>query len=192
MQPSPVSNKVQGAQRRIKVKQQLLFSAVDRFFDCASHFERFFKIVYKEPKRRYRKQKRPRMSLRLIDYAVSVYSMNGAMVSINTQNGLQIKSVQSVYRAGLASHGRSHYDAFRRNNSFVYRKHGKEINTTLAQLVFFRDLIRFNILDWIQDNVELIKAKLDIDFPKMPRRTRTVPTAFTGSVQQFKEPISMT
>lgn len=156
-------DKIKAIQRRDQVRFNSLFSAVDRFFDDCDNFDRLFKLLQKTPKKRNpKKAKTPRKSLKLLDYAVSVYSLNGALVLINGRP----LCINSIYKAGIHAHGRQYYDAFRRNHSFIFKKHGKQIKTTIAQLVFFRDLIRYKILDWIEENIEDINKQMTTNSKK--------------------------
>lgn len=132
-----------------------LFNAVDKFYDDEQNFMMIYRVLHKVPnvkRKRNRAEmqnKKPQLTLKLIHYAVTSYLANGAIIGLN---GKPV-SITSIYAAGIAAHGRQNYDAFRRCNSFMYEKHGLVVKTALAQLVFFRDLIRYNILQYVFDHI---------------------------------------
>lgn len=153
-------------------KEANLFKAVDKFFDEKEHYMMLHKVLHKEKplkRRRMRNPRRPpRLSLKLIHYAVTDYLASQGTLLL--QDGRPV-SVNSVYYAGIACHGRQLYDAFRRCKSFQYEKHGLVVKTALAQLVFFRDIIRYGILQYIIDHLPEIDDSMR---RKNPRAIRPV------------------
>lgn len=157
----------------------MLFRAVDKFYDDKSNFDKLYAcltapVATSRPKRIRRNKKnanqmkklRPvRMSLKLIDYAVGVFALNGASVMVQ---GVPY-SINGIYRAGMAAYGRTFYDAFRRYNTFEFKKHDTSVYTTVAQLAFFRDMIRYGVLDYITAHIVEIRQHMDVN-KKVARR----------------------
>lgn len=185
-------------------REKILFEAVDKFYDNEVNFVELCKMLSKSSNKVLRRSKikkqnkpatrKPKLNLRLVDYAVSTYSLNGALVTIETKGGAkQIKSVQSIFRAGLSCYGRSNYDVYRRTNTFQYTKFGRTVAATLGQLVFFRDVIRYNILKWIRDNLSDIQARMYAEFPNEPKRARsnTAVSKCTAAVSKLDCEVAM-
>lgn len=167
-----------------------LFEAVDKFYADKRNFMELYGVLHhSKPRKRYRgkmakimRQQRPvRLSLKLIHYAVTEF-MRGKSTLVLVEG--RPVSITSVYAAGIACHGRQNYDAFRRCNSFLYEKHGLVVKTALAQLVFFRDLIRYGVLSYIKDNAKEIDADMRQIKPISDKSSNVV-------IVKFDTPIKM-
>lgn len=162
------------------VRDTNVFDAMDKFYESKDHFMTVYNlIVHKQlmadtelrlmrdlPKRPGRGRTRtkfvvPVTTLKFIQYAVTTYATAGAIVLVE---GRPV-SVSSVIAAGMARYGRGQYSAFRRGDAFDYSKHGLTMNVTLGQLLFYRDMIRYGILEYIFNHRVEIRAQMKKTMP---------------------------
>lgn len=146
------------------ITDPVLFKSVDDFFEDRNAFLQLYEILHHSKLRKRNRKvtskprpKRIRLSLKLINYAVTEY-MRGRSTLVPIDGRLVCTT--SIYAAGIACHGRANYDVFRRCKSFMYAKHGFVVKTALAQLAFFRDIIRYGILKYIKDHLPEIDAAM--------------------------------
>lgn len=148
----------------------------DRFYDDKHNFDVLFDILSTEKSKRMKmkmkivktqtKSKtklkttntRRKLTLKIIHFAVHTFS-GSSVPRVCVYDGRPM-TIRSIVAAGLARFGRRNYDVFCRTPGFVYTKHGKKIKTTLSQLLFFRDMIRYKIIDYIRENIKQIRAEM--------------------------------
>lgn len=105
-------------------------------------------------------EKKTKYSLRIVEWFISNYSKKN-----NTT--IQVKgkpfNVYSSYKNGqLKSFSKKQFDLFRRGKRFVINiDKDRCIETTVAQLNFFRWAIENNILVYVQENLNTIKKDMD-------------------------------
>lgn len=134
------------------VKDVFLFDVADQFFDDPVQWQRMVDVIAtgrRTPKK---------VSLRMLDHLCSVYAYEHPC-TVRAVDGSQVPLIE-VYETSLDAYGKSHYDCFRRTRRLVLDKHGHRLETTLGQMLFFRDIIRNGILDFAIDNAEHIKADM--------------------------------
>ena len=138
-----------------RVKRSFLFEAVDEFFDVEENWEQMESVVCKH------KSKRSGISLRLLDFLCTVFARQSTdPCLVHTADGT-VTPLVDVYNESLDVYGKIHYDCFRRDKTkLCLKKHGRCMYTTLAQLVFFKDIIENGILEYARDNVERIKEAM--------------------------------
>jgi|AntRauTorckE6833_2_1112554.scaffolds.fasta_scaffold00330_24 hypothetical protein len=99
------------------------------------------------------------ISLRLIEKFVTGYC-NKNKITINKRNG-DLLCVHEAYKYKLRSFGKKKLDIFQRNRKILFKYTNKlYLETTIGQLNFFKFIIETEILNYIEDNLEEIKAKL--------------------------------
>lgn len=146
------------ASTRVNMKRAILFHSVDKFYDDAENFTKLKQLLA----RPFTEHKN--ISLRLLDYFLSIYAgENGVCVPINGK----IVSFHDIYQARLSSNGKVLYDAFRRTQKLNYTKHGETIETTLGQLLFFRDIISYKVLDYVAEHLVEIKRAMSNESSRM-------------------------
>lgn len=173
--------------RQVVITDPVLYKSVDEFFDDKNAFQQLYDILHHSRQRKRNRKttlkprpKRIRLSLKLINYAVTEYMRSrSTLVLVDGR----LVCTTSIYAAGIACHGRANYDVFRRCKSFMYAKHGLVVKTALAQLAFFRDIIRYGILKYIQDHLAEIDAAM--------RRNDSVAAPTVATVTTFDVPLKM-
>jgi hypothetical protein len=131
-------------------KRATLLRSVDLFYDDIDNFKQLQCLLG-----------RSQMSLRLLDYFCATYAGEHG-VCITMPDG-KIQSLHDIYQARLNRHGKVLYDAFRRSEKLVYTKHDVTLETTLGQLVFFRDVIQYRVNDYIEAHQDQIKEAMSKD-----------------------------
>ncbi|ARF10898.1 hypothetical protein Hokovirus_3_171 [Hokovirus HKV1] len=100
------------------------------------------------------------ISLRLLDWFITKYAEK-YKTKCTKKNGEEFV-IHVSYKASLKTYKKINFDPFKRRQKFVYtrNKNGTEytINTTLGQLHFFKWLFENNIMSYISDNLETLKA----------------------------------
>ena len=90
------------------------------------------------------------VSLRLIDWFITSYAKRHNAISVR---GDAQYNIYNSYRSALRSFSKQRFDPFRRHQriKFVYGEGGDEaIETTIAQLNFFKWAIETGVLDYIR------------------------------------------
>lgn len=151
-------------------KTVVLMQAASLFYDNPLNFDALLKYLEKCT------TKGTGVSLRMLDYLVSMYSQRGCMVKY--EGG--IRTIHDIYQCGLLANGKTFYDVFRRAERFEFTKHGQTIVTTLGQLIFFRDMIRYGVIDYMYEHLAEIKEQMTEDLGTGTRdRTKKVKTTTT-------------
>lgn len=143
---------------RQHVKRLALLSAAHAFYDIEPNFNKL--IHYLQPVRNRGKSggKPPKITLKVIDYFLNTHSKNGCTVLVHGCH----RSIHNIHAVGLNRHGRQFYSVFRRLESFNFTKFNKTIRLSLSQLVIFQDLIHYNILEYIENNLAEIKFHMQM------------------------------
>ena len=128
-----------------------LFHEVDRFYDNEQNFRTLIGCITNS---------RRTVSLTVIDYFVRIYAYRyNVTVPVDGVH----RSVIKIFRNGKWTYGRKFYNVFKRSKSFQYTKHGLSVRVTLGQLAMFRDVIRYNMLEYIQLHHDEIVANMNRD-----------------------------
>lgn len=119
-----------------------IYHSIDKFFSNKQHFDLLCSVLSPPPGHD------PPISLRVLQFAV--------------RKALEYDPAYfNFYRNAINENGKACFDAFRRADSghpCRLAKHGKVINTTLAQANFFRLIIAHGILQKILRNVDHYKS----------------------------------
>lgn len=138
--------------------ERALYTEVDRFFrnKCDSEkIEKMVRIINNQDQ----------ISLRLLNWFAMKYSTTmETLETTNEDGGLELFDVKISYRARLNTHSKKYFDPFRRGRKFDYNydksDNTKVVETTLCQLNFFRWLIMHDLLDYVEENFEILKNKM--------------------------------
>lgn len=135
-------------------------------------------------------------SLRDIDYAIVNYTKRNRswfMKCLGEHQRYPFE-IHLQYKSQLNAFSKDLFDPFRRGETFIFLN---QVETTLCQLNFFRWLIENNILQWIKDNMEIIKkdmfvhSKISNNTGKKSTLSITtpypVPTTKKALVRQFND-----
>lgn len=98
------------------------------------------------------------ISLRLLDFFATSYS-RVHNTSIRQRDG--VLNVHLSYRAQLRAYSKAMFDPFRRRERILfYYTETEVIETTCAQLAFFRWLLEHGILEYITEHLDLIERDM--------------------------------
>lgn len=128
---------------------ELLMRSIDNFFDNQSHFNTMCNILHHKDG----------VSLRLLEFMFTRYSQRKTTLLVIENCPV---SVADVYLQGLHTHGKAKYDCFRRHRRVVFTKHGKSVETTLAQLHFFKHILPTGVVEFARQHVEHIKTEMAV------------------------------
>lgn len=147
----------------INVKQDLLMKSLTIYFkNNKKNLKKMVKII----------QGKSNISLRIIDWFITNYSKNNntSLKKKTKKDHFIIFNIHNNYKTQLKSFSKKQFDPFRRNVriDFEYES-GKTIETTVAQLNFFRWGFKNQIIDYIQKNYKTIEKDM---FENSKRKTK--------------------
>lgn len=139
----------------VNVKQDLLMKSLTIYFkNNNKNLKKMVKII----------QGKSNISLRIIDWFITNYSKKNNTIFKKKQtskNESLIFNIHHNYKTQLKSFSKKQFDPFRRNVriDFEYET-GKTIETTVAQLNFFRWAFKNQIIDYIQKHYKTIEKDM--------------------------------
>ena len=135
---------------------ELLLKSLRKFYDT-ENIEKIIPIINGSGK----------VSLRLIDWFVTNYSKkHNVVITKNAPNGKsEYFNVYLSYHAQLRAFSKKFFDPFRRNKRimYCYDKNKECIETTVAQLAFFRWALENDILNFIMDENNMKSIENDMN-----------------------------
>lgn len=140
-------------------KSQKLLSSLRDYYNDRSKFNLLMDVITTNAKQ---ETDTHRVSLRLIDWLVTNYSK--AMTIVYEVNGRSFNIHQS-YKNMLKAYSKKMFDPFRRHervyidNPNVY---GSSLETTVAQLTFFRWAIEHDVIQYAIKHKSSIKQHMDL------------------------------
>ena len=156
---------------KIISKEESMIGKLLDFFKIGVNFDILYELIKNE------KSRKNKMSLRLINWFVTNYAKHYTICyknNLNTMNIINLNTIASLfipvqtnflvwieYEKELASEGKEYFDAFRRGAHIgklieLEFSSEKKLQTTIAQLNFFRWAIRNNVINYVAQNVNLI------------------------------------
>lgn len=137
-------------------KQDLLMKSLSSYFKInKSNLKKMVKII----------QGKSTISLRIIDWFITNYSKKQNIIikklRKTKEKSYTLFNIHHDYKTQLKSFQKKQFDPFRRNSriSFEY-DNDKTIETTVAQLNFFRWAFKNNIINYIQKNYKIIEKDM--------------------------------
>ena len=104
-----------------------------------------------------------KISLRVLDWFVTNFcKKHNTVIHYQIDGKAQKLIVHLDYKNQLKAYSKKQFDPFCRREriNFIYGK-GNELLTTVGQLNFFRWAIEHHVLDYINDNLEIIEADMN-------------------------------
>lgn len=103
------------------------------------------------------------VSLRLIDYFLTNYLKHHAVVIERVVDGQRTQfPVYLSYQSQLTAYSKHAFDCFRRGKRILFGYgNNKSIETTIGQLNLFRWLLSNGVLEYVTQNMELIKEDMN-------------------------------
>lgn len=137
-------------------RSQKIFTALETYYTDSAKLNLMQSIIQAQ-------QNSNKVSLRLVDWLVTNYSKSHNIVYY--VNDMPFNIHQS-YKNMLKAYSKKLFDPFRRHER-VYLKYGnnnsKVVETTVAQLTFFKWAIDNNVLQFAFDHRDHIKEDMDVN-----------------------------
>jgi hypothetical protein len=137
----------------ISSKKDLLMQSLINFFTNRENLDMIIPIIIGKYK----------ISLRILDWFVTNYSKkNNINYQININNKIKNFIVYLDYKSQLKAYSKKQFDPFCRRERISFIDHdNNELITTVGQLNFFRWAIENNILNFIENNYDIIEADMN-------------------------------
>jgi len=131
-------------------KKDLLMQSLTKYFQDETKLNRLKPIISGKSK----------ISLRLLDWLVTNYSKKfGTSYRVKSTGKYFI--IYPNYKAQLKAYSKDDFDPFCRNERISFYDHNdEEIETTVAQLNFFKWAIEGEVLDYAEENLEDIEKDM--------------------------------
>jgi hypothetical protein len=139
--------------KSVTSRLDLLMESLTKFFFESNNIEKMLPIV----------QGSSKISLRILDWFVTNYcKKNNVVIDSIKEMGSKKMIVHLDYKSQLKAYSKKQFDPFCRREriSFHYCKNN-ELITTVGQLNFFRWIIENNIIDYINENLDLIEKDMN-------------------------------
>jgi uncharacterized membrane protein YgcG len=133
--------------------RDLIMMSLSRFFSMPEHIRPVVDIV----------SGRSDLSLRLIDWFVTNYAKDRDIVHRRAAADCAFVNVYLSYRAQLKTYSKQNFDPFRRNERITFAFGPGEddcVETTTAQLCFFRWSIENDVLGYIRAHKAEVEAEM--------------------------------
>lgn len=140
----------------VNVKQDLLMKSLTNYYkNHKTELNKMVKII----------QGKSNISLRIIDWFITNYSKKYNILIDKTSKTQKTSkntfNVHHNYKTQLKSFSKKQFDPFRRNSRIDFEyANGKTIETTVAQLNFFRWAFKNQIIDYIQKKYKIIEKDM--------------------------------
>jgi hypothetical protein len=170
----------------INSKQNLLMISLKHFFIIKNNINHMLYIIDGTSK----------ISLRILDWFVTNYAKkNNIIYNVINHKTNQIRKfiVYLDYKSQLKGYSKKQFDPFCRREriEFEYLP-DKCIETTVGQLNFFRWCIDNNIINYIEDNIEIIEQDMNQSMRNQYKKTNTDKTIDTKRKKRHELSISAT
>lgn len=116
------------------------------------------------------------ISLRILDWYVTNYSKkNNTSYDIISSDGNLKKFIVFIdYKSQLKAYSKKQFDPFcRRERISFYDHDNNEIVTTVGQLNFFRWAIENNILEYVENNINVIESDMNNSIKHLYKKNTT-------------------
>jgi hypothetical protein len=148
--------------------KELLLSSLSSFYEKNDEYLQILKTII---------DGKHKLSLRMIDWLVTIYAKNNNMVywiclndnkiylnipPDNNSNNFRKINLYLDYRSQLKSFKKINFDSFRRHDRISYISNkGTSIETTIGQLNFFKWALENKVIDYIEENYETIEKDMN-------------------------------
>jgi hypothetical protein len=147
---------------KLTLRQQIFVRLVDEFYDDPKNFMIMYNIIK-------RNKDSGGLSLRIIDFLCTMYTQRVPLCGPSTGT---YQYLDEIYHNNLSAYGKANFDCFKRHNRILFSKHGLTLETTVAQLMFFRRMIMTGVVDYAREHLEEIKAQMAIELPQRHKRCK--------------------
>jgi len=108
-----------------------------------------------------------KISLRMLDWFATRYAkFNTLYIKYNNNTtslfGEEKINIYNSYKANLKTYSKKYFDPFKRHCKIMFKfpYYDNEIETSYGQLIFFKWLLTYNILDYIEKNFNELSEKM--------------------------------
>jgi len=129
-------------------KQDILLESLKKFYTNQTNFNKLKNILSKDTS----------ISLRAIDYLCTNYAKSHDIIY---NVGKSPFNLYLSYRSQLKAYSKMQFDPFRRHDRIALKIEGYEtLETTVAQLNFFKWAIEKKVIDWYKNNTAKVEKEL--------------------------------
>lgn len=154
----------------IERKQESLLRRLKDFYKDEKNMKKLVNVIEKEGD----------LSRRVLDYLCTNYSKKHDVSYILVENGKRAPfNLHVQYRNQLKAYSKMLFDPFRRHERITIScpySINKKLETTVAQLNFFRWAIECKVLDWINKGENLKKVEEDMTKNMQEKKNKPSPT----------------
>lgn len=129
-------------------KQTLLLNSLSNFYQKQKHMEDLLKCLQNN-----------QVSLRLLDHLCTKYAKTKKVIYTIPKTSQTINLYNS-YKDQLKAYSKLRFDPFRRHERILFSNGKHTIETTIAQLNFFKWVIEIKLYDWITQNIIKIEKHM--------------------------------
>lgn len=133
-------------------KSQKLLNTLREYYSIQNRFAIMENIINANPESNH-------VSLRLVDWLITNYSKSKNVVYY--VKGAPFNVHQS-YKNMLKAYSKRLFDPFRRHGRIILEHNGQRLETTVAQLSFFRWAIDNDVLKYASEHRDAIKKNMDL------------------------------
>ena len=140
----------------------LLLSSLTNYYKKGDHIIQLKNII-----------NHPKISLRLIDWFTTNYSKKYNIIYLvykDNQGELTLKETNTIssqfnvynsYKSQLKAYSKKQFDPFCRRERIEFKCQKETFNTTIGQLNFFKWIINNHIIEYIQENLDIIEDDMN-------------------------------
>ena len=139
-------------------KQTLLLNSLHSFYNKKQNMEQLVQCLSHE-----------QVSLRLLDYICTKYSKAKKIIYV-IPNTTQTINIHTSYKDQLKAYSKMRFDPFRRHERILFSNGKYEIETTIAQLNFFKWVIDIHLFSWILQNITKVEKSMKTEM--LNKKTR--------------------
>ena len=168
--------------KAVNSKQDLIMRSLHKFYKESDNIDKLLKIVNGESK----------LSLRIIDWFVTNYTKERGTIyyipkknsNLDLPNPYSLEAtneypkpfmVNARYKSQLDGFQKKLFDPFCRRKRIIFKYNdNNSLETTVAQLNFFKWAIDNKILDYIKDNLKEIEVDMNTTIKKHSPKTQKV------------------
>ena len=140
-------------------KQTLLLNSLSNFYQKPKHMDELLKCIHHS-----------QVSLRLLDFLCTKYAKAKKVVYV-PKTGQSI-NLYTSYKDQLKAYSKLRFDPFRRHDRIQFSNGKQKLETTIAQLNFFKWAIEIKLYDWILQNLPKIEKAMKAEVSEKKSRKR--------------------
>lgn len=168
----------------IEKKQDLLLKSLLEFYKKDKHMQKLAYCILKKGD----------ISLRIIDYLCTNYAKNECVLYYLQQKDKTPFNLYLQYRGQLKAYSKMQFDPFRRHNRVIIPcKYGEnnKLETTVAQMNFFRWAIENKVIDYLESDEQRKKVEAHM-IKKQEKGSKTQVKELSGKTKRHNVQVTVT